>query len=369
MGILAEEEKNQLKSIYYDLKNPASYSTVAKLYEAVDRKIDKNKILTWLRGELCYTLHKPRRINFKRNHYEVFSMNHMWQSDLCDFPSLCEENDGYKYVLITIDCFSRFVWTRALKSKTSKEVQSALKSIITSNDVPPTVLITDRGGEYFSKPMATFFKKLGIKHYAPSSDTFKAALAERAVKTFKAILFKVLTASYSLRYIDVLDSVTETMNSRYHRSINMAPKDVSYQNQEVVAKYIVKSRENELVKPQKMVLRVGDFVRIALNKNTAAMDKAHTPNWSDEVYEVIKIIATKKHPLYQIRDYELQTIDGNFYAQELQKVEKNEETVYRIEEIVKTRMKRGVKEFFVKWKNFNSKHNSWVRESDIVGSL
>jgi transposase InsO family protein len=122
MGEISDEEKKTLGDIYYNLKNPASYSTVEKLYESVNRRIPKQKILKWLQGQLSHTLHRQKRINFKRNHYNVYSINELWQADLMDLPSLADHNDGYKFILLIIDCFSRFIWTRPLKSKTSSEV-------------------------------------------------------------------------------------------------------------------------------------------------------------------------------------------------------------------------------------------------------
>lgn len=179
MGEHTEEEKDKLSSIYYNLRHPAAYSTVEKLYNAVERSIPKSTIKEWLRGELAYTLHKPRRINFKRNHYEVYTINELFQADLIDVQSMSAENDGYKYILLVIDCFSRYIWTRPLKSKCAREVLDAFKSIFNSNKMPPTTIVTDRGREFFAQLISNYFKKLEINHYAPSSDTFKAAFAER----------------------------------------------------------------------------------------------------------------------------------------------------------------------------------------------
>lgn len=145
MGDTTLEDNEILKNIYYNLNNPASYSTVDKLYKAVDKKISKDNIKKWLRGELAYTLHKPRRINFKRNHYYIYTINEHWQADLMDLQSLSEFNDQYKYVLLIIDCLRRYVWTRALKTKKAIEVLKAFQSIVNEAKATPTFLVTDRG--------------------------------------------------------------------------------------------------------------------------------------------------------------------------------------------------------------------------------
>ena len=72
---------------------------------------------------------------------------------------------------------------------------------------------------------------------------------------------------------------------------------------------------------------------------------------------------TERYPTdpatYGVKDYGGEGIKGKFYAQELQKVTK-EDDVYEIEEVVKTRKRAGKVEYFVKWKGYPSKFNSWV---------
>lgn len=175
----SEAINNQLKSIYYNLDNPASYSTVENLYKAVNKTISRNKIKHWLSGELAYTLHKPRRFNFKRNHYEIFSINEMWQADIIDLASIADENDGFKYILLVVDCLSRFVRTRSLKTRTTKEVLIAFKSVFDEVEMTPSYLVTDREGAFFSTTMQSYFKSIGVKHYGATNDSFKACFAER----------------------------------------------------------------------------------------------------------------------------------------------------------------------------------------------
>lgn len=134
-----------LKNIYYNLDNPASFSTPRIIYKALDRKISLKKIEDWLSGQLAYTLHKSRRINFRRNYYNIDNINTQWQADLMDLVSLSDENDGYRYILLVIDAFSRFIRVRPLKTKSAKEVLAAFKAIVEEAGDPPYNLVTDRG--------------------------------------------------------------------------------------------------------------------------------------------------------------------------------------------------------------------------------
>ena len=43
-----------------------------------------------------------------------------------------------------------------------------------------------------------------------------------------------------------------------------------------------------------------------------------------------------------------------------------DDPLYPIEQVLKRRTRKGIKECFVKWQGFSSKHNSWISSSSIV---
>ena len=69
-------------------------------------------------------------------------------------------------------------------------------------------------------------------------------------------------------------------------------------------------------------------------------------------------------PVYKLKDDAGEILEGTFYEVELQKVIK-EDDVYRVEKIFRKRKRKGVVEYFVKWKGYADKFNSWVSEKDI----
>lgn len=54
-------------------------------------------------------------------------------------------------------------------------------------------------------------------------------------------------------------------------------------------------------------------------------------------------------PIYKLKDMSNDPILGTFYASELQKVNKNEETIWRIDRILRKRKKDGKNEVEVRW--------------------
>ena len=73
-------------------------------------------------------------------------------------------------------------------------------------------------------------------------------------------------------------------------------------------------------------------------------------------------------PTYKLVDYGGEEVKGSFYDKELQRVDKKDE-VYKVETILRTRRKRGFKEYFVKWRGYPEKFNSWVKETEITNTI
>ena len=116
---------NYLSTIYFDSKNPASYSGVSKLYRYVKKEgkydISLKKIREWLSSQDGYSLQRQLKRNFKRPRVVVSWIDNQWDIDhgvfAGEYPS---HNNGYKYFLLVIVVFSRFVWTRLAKLRVKK---------------------------------------------------------------------------------------------------------------------------------------------------------------------------------------------------------------------------------------------------------
>ena len=107
--------------------------------------------------------------------------------------------------------------------------------------------------------------------------------------------------------------------------------------------------------------QVGDRVRISKVKRI--FKKSYLPNFTEELFTVYKRFP-RQVPVYKIKDDAGEILDGTFYEPELQKIIKNDD-VYRVEKVLRKRKRRGVTEYFVKWKGYSDKFNSWVSERDI----
>ena len=84
------------------------------------------------------------------------------------------------------------------------------------------------------------------------------------------------------------------------------------------------------LKPGKPKFAIGDKVRISKYKRKV-FDKGYTPNWTEELFVINKVIPTKP-VTFSIVDLTGKEIKGSFYEQELQKAKQE---TFRIEKVIK----------------------------------
>ena len=165
-------------------------------------------------------------------------------------------------------------------------------------------------------------------------------------------MYRAFKAQNSLRYLDLLPQLIHTYNRTKHRSIGMAPIDVTFKNQKKVWHRLYGKR---LSPPSKRVtrLKVGDRVR--LNKKDRPFKKGYLPGWTEEVF-VVAYVRPSPLPTYRIQEWDGTPIKGTFYNEDLQKVHVTDASVFRVEKILKR--KQG--QVLVHWKGWPSKYDSWI---------
>ena len=176
---------------------------------------------------------------------------------------------------------------------------------------------------------------------------------ERFNLTFKNKMYKYFTAKNTLTCINVLPQLVSSYNNTYHRSIKMKPSEVTKANETKVWDTLY---GNDVEKRVRFKFQVGDRVRISKVKRML-------PNFTEEMFTVYKRMA-RQVPVYKLKDDAGEILDGTFYEPELQKITKNDD-VYRVEKILRKRKRKGIVEYFVKWKGCPDKFNSWIAESNI----
>jgi len=173
-------------------------------------------------------------------------------------------------------------------------------------------------------------------------------------------MWRYLTAANSKRYVDKLQDMVYAYNHSYHRSIKMTPVSVVKDNEKTVFNTLYKTTQDP-----KIVYRydVGDTVRIS--KVKARFQKGYEQTFTDE-YFVIAQRLSRYPPVYKLKDYGGDTVQGTFYEKELQKVIVDKKKEFKIERIIDRKREGSKNMLFVKWMGWPDAFNSWVSEKVIV---
>ena len=342
-----------LKKIYYDPSHPAAFGGVAPLARAA--KLSQKVVREWLKSQQSYTLHKPaRRAGYKTRKYKTSGIDHQWQADLVDMQVEAPHNDGYKYILVVMDIFSRYAWAEPVKTKSPQHVKPAFEKIFAKGRKPFKIQ-TDQGLEFESNVMKNFFTRHGIHQFSVKS-AYKAALVERLNRTLKAKMWNYKTHANTHKWLKILPQLVSAYNKSHHRTIDMAPNDVDKNNE---MDLWMRNETDDGVK--KVNIKVGDTVRIS--KVKGAFGKGYLPNWTEEVFTVVSV-SRANPPQIKIKDYDNNVIAGSYYPEEVQVVTKPQ--VYRIERVVQSRNIRGHKQYLIKWLGYPEQFNSWIDEKQFV---
>ena len=145
--------ETNLQKIYQDVRSTPSFSA---------------KITDFLRKNHIHSVHRrivkrkfPRRKVIARFPFELF------MADLIEYPNDKFVNNGYCYILVLIDCFTKMIYAEPMKKKNSEWTADALDTIFKTFDRFPVNFVTDGGLEFFNSRVQKVFQNFGINHYRP----------------------------------------------------------------------------------------------------------------------------------------------------------------------------------------------------------
>ena len=368
--------KSYLSLIYFDPKSPASYAGPEKLYKFVKSqgkvKISLHKIVKWLQDQESYTLTRGARRKYHRSRVIVEGIDSQWDIDLIDMVDLSEKNDGYKYILVAIDIFSRFAYGHAIKSKKGIDIVDALIAILSGSKKPNTIR-TDKGQEFRNKIVNKYLERMGIHHFYAQNTETKANYAERFIKTLKHKIFRYILKKRNQRYVDVLQDLVSSYNDTTHSSLNAAPSSITKDNETEsrLQQYLIRTKphksknkyksENKTIRRFK--LRLGQTVRISHVRNI--FDREYSQKWTGEIFKITTRFKRDGLPVYKVEDWDGEPIQGTFYQQELQAITVDENTEYHVDKILQKRTKNKQKQVLVRWLHWPKKYDSWIPENDV----
>ena len=295
-----------MQEVYTNIKSIPNYSA---------------KIAKFLRENKNHSVH--RRIvkkTFPRRHIITESPFQIFQADLIEYSNseYSYANGGNRFILVVIDCFSKMVYAEPVKRKNADYMSAAFQKILQNLNFYPNSLITDRGLEFYNSQVQKLFDQYGINHYHTKTKTkWKAAMAERVIRTLKTRLEKYFYQHKTKRWLDFLPQLVKNYNSTPHRTIGMAPDQVTFQNSATIYKRVFGDRDLKVI-PR---LSKGDRVRILLEKSL--FDKGYKQNWSEKIYKIRAVYQRSGVVWYKLEDLDNNRLDGIRYYWDLNLVSKH----------------------------------------------
>src|SRR5579885_1152849 len=217
--VVPQEKINEvLSSLYNNAETSLNgrdrfYQRVAELYIGISRA----QVHEFLKNQETYQLHlRPTRVKIV-NPIVSYAPYNIFQADLIELSDFKVLNNGYEYVLVVIDVYSKFMWVAPLKNKSASTVTKAFEEII--KESPPKTLQTDRGSEFLNSDFQAMLKKYDITHVASAPYNPKQqAVVERSNQTLKHLIYAHMTQFNTKRWVDVLPTLVNNYNNTYHTS-------------------------------------------------------------------------------------------------------------------------------------------------------
>lgn len=353
----------RVRRAYVTPGHPVAFSapgTVAKHFNI--SKARAREILEHLEG---YTFHREFKQPRVYNPYYVHGRRKQVQGDLIDVAQLARHNNHVRFLLLLIDVMTKKVWVYPMPNKTGAVTAGKLTRWLNAIDVPPKVLRTDRGNEFTAARVQALLRRRHVE-WQPAYGTLKACVAERANKSLQILMYKYLTENETYKYIDKLEQLVRTYNGRKHRTLKgMTPDEADRPANEARVQAIFHEKYAKVARHRRrgaLPFAVGDMVRLKLLPKKIGSDaRAYSKQFTDEYFTVTRINRTMPVAMYYVKSMDTEeAVDGGFYAQELQRLRGD---VFKIDRVLRRRVRNGRREMYVKWRHFGARWNSWEPEN------
>ena len=166
---------------------------------------------------------KPPKKNNPTNKILYNHIDEIWSIDLADMMAYkISTKKGFRYILIIIDNFSKYLWSAPLKNKNSQINIQDFSNILNKSKRSPLKIESDRVAEFYNSIFQNSLKIKNIRQYSRFTDK-GSSIAERVIRTIRNLLKKLFFEKGNADWLSELPSVIKKYNNTIHHTIKMTP--------------------------------------------------------------------------------------------------------------------------------------------------
>ena len=146
---------------------------------------------------------KPPKKIYITNKTNVYHIDDTWSLDILNLKDYGPENNrGYRYVLVTIDNFSKYGWTVPLKNENAQTIQNSFGNILIGSKRKPNLIESDCGKEFYNNIFQEFLNKNYIKLYSRNT-SLGAVFAKSFNSTIRDLPKKIIFEQGDAKWVDI----------------------------------------------------------------------------------------------------------------------------------------------------------------------
>jgi transposase InsO family protein len=317
-------------------------SGINNLYDKVSRSyigITRKDVTTWLRSNINYQIAtKPPKQTNKKIHSS--GINKILAADLIDLNPYVAKNRQYRYMLVVVDVFSKYVLLSKLKNKEPRSIIDGFREIFRFNanqNFPIKSLLTDNGTEFKNQLMKEFVIEQGFKQiFGLSHSPISNALVEQTNGLIRRLFSFLFVEQGNIKWFDSLDRIANSINHSIPDGYNYSRKSIYFdENRQGEHNALEMEREKhkrDLRKTKAEQFHIGDRVRIAQTRLYSEVrakikegnQKLINAYFDIHVYTVFRVNKSKSKFLrdsYSLMDEaDGAPLTGVYYSNQLRKV-------------------------------------------------
>ena len=274
------EKDTIIRQVYYDADT--GFGSISETYHNAKKilnTIKYNDVKDFLERQKSRQTKPYRGFNSYVAHEPLQKI----QIDIADFTASADVNDGFRYLFVAIDIFTKLCHAIPIKDKQPAESVRVMTEVLNVIGVPK-VLYHDNEGSWNSGQFIRLLNKHSIKQIITSTPP---PFAERMVQTIKNMIHTRLEGMElkKEKWIDILPSVIKKYNNKTHSTTGMSPNTAKQGNNNIEVWLNIRNKAdfNRKYPPLKKGSQVKTYIK------PGSFKKGYESRWSKDVYRIMNI--------------------------------------------------------------------------------